>query len=172
MGLLANGDAPTQAALSPLFRPLNLSAVRQLAAAALARRPRRQGRGRFTPDPTSGPDALEYCALIVSVAWHRETNDWPGQRNRMAAVICERLWRAAGDAPHGGIAARDGALTAWRRHLVAAQRYRTPHRAGALVERMLDDELSWLLPPQLRRPRRPPLARGSLSRWYVDPRSR
>jgi hypothetical protein len=151
--------------------------VAELARAAVARwaqrpgkltgRSRRQGRGKFYPDPTSGPDALEYCALIVSIAWHKDTGDWPGQRNRIAATFCELSWLAAGGLPHG--VSPDGALTAWRRHIVAARRYRPPHRAGALVERMLDNALARLSP----RPRRPqPLDRETRRFWYDHPRSR
>lgn len=177
--LLANGDERAEAALSPLSRPFNLPHVAKLAQAAVARwagrpgkligRPRRQGRGKFYPDPASGPDPLEYCAVIVSIAWHKDAGDWPGQRNRTAFLVCELLWRAAGGSPHGGIAAHDGAQTAWRRHIVTARRYRPPHRAGALVERMLDRALAQLLPE----PKRPPLLDSKTRRVLYDhPRSR
>jgi hypothetical protein len=177
-GLLANGDARAEAALSPLSDPFNLPCVAERARDAVARwarrpgkltdRPRRQGRGKFYPDPASGPNALEFCALIVSIAWHKDAGVWPGQRNRMAATISELLWLAAGGPAHG--VSPDGALTAWRRHGVAARRYLPPHRAGALVERMLDRALERLLPSVPRRqPPRDPEARRAL---YNHPRSR
>jgi hypothetical protein len=46
------------------------------------------------------------------------------------------------------LAAKDGSLNAWRRHLVAAKRYLPPHQAGKFVERILDP------PPPPKRPRR------------------
>ena len=103
------------------------------AATVRRRSPRKQGRGRLLPDPHAGPDALGYCALIVSIAWYKEKSDWPGQRNAKAHMLCEALWLAAEGAPHGQLGARPGTLTAWREHLVAARKYRPPHAAGVLV---------------------------------------
>lgn len=149
-GLLADGDPKNEAVLVPMlrranglvvFRKLNLAAVGRLAAAARARQPRKQGRRIFYPDPRSGPNELEYCALIVTMAWYRDAGRWPGQSNPTAQLICELLRRTAGGVPHGDIAACDGQLTAWRKHLRAAQRYKPPHHAGTQIYRAIDFEL-------------------------------
>jgi hypothetical protein len=107
----------------------------------------RHGRGRLYPDKAAGPDALEHCALIATMIWHRSTGELPRQGCSRVHQLCELLWRTAGGDRHGGLAARSGALTAWRRHLITARdRYLPPHPAGRLVSRILDP------PPE--RPRR------------------
>lgn len=60
------------------------------------------GRGKLYPDPGSGPDALEHCALIVTMIGPKGTGELPGQWNPDAHQACENLWLAAGGAPHGG----------------------------------------------------------------------
>jgi hypothetical protein len=104
---------------------------------ALQRSPAR-GRGKLHPNTARAPNALEYCALIVSMSWHKATECWPGKANA-AHAICEVLWLAAGGSPkqHRTIAARPGTVTVWRKHLVAARRYRPPHPAGEVVARGL-----------------------------------
>jgi hypothetical protein len=137
--LLSNGDASIERALNPLLRPMNLPYIGLLAAKARARNPRKQGRRKFYPDPGSGPDALEYCALIVSVAWQKDTGDWPGYGNPTAQFICELLWRRAGGKPHELHSGFDapGTFATWRKHLAAARRYYPPHAAGKLVTLIL-----------------------------------
>jgi hypothetical protein len=156
--LLSNGDASIERALSPLLRPMNLPYIGRLAAKARARNPRKQGQHKFYPDPVSGPDALEYCALIVCMAWHKEAGQWPGKVNPIAQLVCELLWRKAGGAPHALHCGFDapGAFATWREHLVAARHYRPPHRAGALVARILAGD-----PPK----RRPQLTEEQSRRW-------
>jgi hypothetical protein len=187
-GLLANGDPENEVALSPLFwprklagkrlamlRPLNLAAVGRLAAEARKRLAARRGRGKFYPAPGAGPNEFEYCALIVSTAWHKEKGDWPGPRSQTAFIVCELLWCAAGGVPHDGFKYHNE-MSAWREHLRAVQHYRPPHRAGVRVKRMVDDAfddaLAALLPAQRRKSqrRKPPAA--ELSRWYGHPGKR
>jgi hypothetical protein len=135
--LLAEGDPRVERALSK--SPVNLRDIERLAVAARIRHPPQRGRGRLYPDPRSGPDPREYCALIVSVAWQQDTGKWPGYGNRTAPLICELLWRKAGGAPHrphGGFDA-PGTFATWRKHLVAARRYRPPHGSGVLVANSL-----------------------------------
>jgi hypothetical protein len=109
----------------------------------LARAPK-QGRGKLYPDVANGPDALEHCALIVTMLCQQGTGHLPYQWRSAVHELCEQLWRAAGGEPHGGLAAKDGALSAWRRHLVAAKRYLPSHAAGMLIEHILS-------PPQTER---------------------
>jgi hypothetical protein len=83
-GLLTNGNPRDEVALTPLFvGPVNLRFVARLAAAARARKPRRQGRGKFFS--AACPTALEYCALIASTAWQKIRANGPAstieQRN-------------------------------------------------------------------------------------------
>jgi hypothetical protein len=140
--LLSNGDASIKRALNPLFRPINLPYIGHLAAKARARYPRKQGRRKFYPDHGSGPDALEYCALIVSMSWQTDAGEWPGYGNSTAQFFCELLWRNAGGEPHevhGGFDA-PGTFATWTRHLAAARRYRPPHSAGNLVMSILAGE--------------------------------
>jgi hypothetical protein len=83
------------------------------------------------------------------MAWKTKyMGEWPGHWNSLAQLICEQLWRKAGGVPHGGLAARDGSLTAWRKYIVAARRYYPPHPAGKLVEHILAGD------PPKRRPQR------------------
>jgi hypothetical protein len=83
------------------------------------------------------------------MAWKEAEGKWPGKSNRMAQFICELLWQSAGGGPHGSIAARERALTAWRKHLVTARRnYRPTHRARMLVERILARTRARLSPQQ------------------------
>lgn len=112
------------------------------ASAAIAVRP---GRDKHYDDPSRGPDALEYCALIVATVWRAHAGKWPGNKNPHAFELCEALWKAAGGAAHGGLASENGALSAWRRHLTASKKFRAPHDAGELVERC-----AWL--PQAKPP--------------------
>ena len=116
---------------------VDLRGVALRAAKARLRSPRTPGRGRLSPDAGTGPDALGYCALIVSMAWYLDTGKWPGQRDAAAHIVCEALWLTSGGEAHGRLGAHPGTLTAWRKHLVAARRYRPPHPAGELVERMM-----------------------------------
>jgi hypothetical protein len=166
--LLSNGDARIERALTPLLHPLNLPYVGRLAAKARERVPRERGRRKFYPDHAAGPDAPEYCALIVSVAWQKDASKWPGMGKPMAQFICELLWRKAGGVPHarhGGFDAPDTFAT-WRKHLVAARRYRPPHPAGELVARILAGD-----PPK----RRLQLKEEQSRRWgrfYDHPRER
>jgi hypothetical protein len=136
--LLANGDPRIGRALSK--PPINLRNVERWAATARARHPPRRGQGKFYPDPVAGPDAREHCALIVSVAWHKDTGKWPGHGNPTAQLICELLWRKAGGAPHLPYGGFDvpGTFATWRKHLVAARRYQPPHAAGVLVANSLE----------------------------------
>jgi hypothetical protein len=112
------GDAGIERTLAP-FQRLNFASIGRLAAAALARTPRVQGRGKFYPESASGPDAREYCALIVAVAWHKDSGQWPGPGNATAQLICEMLWRCAGGVPHAPHAGFDapGTFATWRDHL-------------------------------------------------------
>jgi hypothetical protein len=153
--LLANGNPRIERALS---NPrINLRDVERLAAAARERHPPRRGQGKFYPDPVAGPDAREHCALIVSVAWHKDTGNWPGHGNPTAQLICELLWRKAGDAPqhllHGGFDA-PGTFATWRKHLVTARRYQPPHAAGVLVANSLARSLAGLSEQRRRLPKR------------------
>jgi len=84
-----------------------------------------------------GPHARELCALMTGLIWRVIHRRWPGQKNPEAHRLCEGLWLAAGGAPHGGLAARDGALTAWRLHLRAAKQYQPPHPAGERLARIM-----------------------------------
>jgi len=114
------------------------------AACVRARSPRTQGRGKLYP---AEPTALEYCALIVSVAWHMVEGEWSGKRNPKAHLLCEALWQNAGGAPHGGIGARPGTFMVWRNHLVEArkyqqkyqQKYQPPHGAGKMVAELITE---------------------------------
>jgi hypothetical protein len=108
----------------------DLMRLAKRAACVRARSPRRQGRGKLYP---AEPTALEYCALIVSVAWHMAEGKWPGKDNPEAHLLCEALWLNAGGAPHSGLGARPGTFTAWRNHLFEARQYRPPHGAGKMV---------------------------------------
>jgi hypothetical protein len=139
--LLTNGDASAEMALSPLSQRMNLPFIRGLAAAARQRNPRKQGRRKFYPDTISGPDALEYCALILRIAWHMDAGKWPGSHNPTAQRFCEILWRLAGGAAHtvhGGFDAPD-TFASWRKQLVAAGQYGPPHDAGKQIARILAD---------------------------------
>jgi hypothetical protein len=164
--LLSNGDPSIARALNPLLQPMNLAYIGRLAAAARARNPRRQGRHKFYPGPISGPDALEYCGLIVSMAWHKDGGQWPGMHNSTAQLICEVLWQCAGGKPHAPHCGFDasGTFATWRAHLVAAAKYRPPHDAGKLVTLILAGE-----PPKPRAQ----LTEEQSRRWragYVYPR--
>jgi hypothetical protein len=140
--------------------------VRDMAArAALARErnPLNEGRGRpkrIVP-ATDWPSALELCAVMVGVRWRTQHHRWPGKNNCEAQRWCERMWIAAGGAPHGAIA-RDGALTAWRNHLKTAKQYELPHPVGERISHILSGTAPKRLKP------RP----GALRRFYVHPRSR
>ncbi len=101
---------------------------------ALANIPTRPGRDKHYADSSRGPDALEYCALIVATVWRAHAGKWPGNKNPHAFELCEALWTASGGEAHGGLASENGALTAWRRHLTASKKFRPPHAAGELVE--------------------------------------
>jgi hypothetical protein len=151
-GLLADGD-----------RLIPENDIRRRAMRALQRSPKR-GRGKLYPNPAAGPDALEYCALIVSMIWHKTTGVWPGAADPRAHEMCELLWLTAGGDPeqHRTLAAHPGTVTVWRRHLATARRYRPPHSAGQLVARGLAGN-----PPK----RHPPLTRR-LREFYDHPTSR
>jgi hypothetical protein len=88
--LLADGDPRIERALSK--HPVNLRDVERWAATARERHRPMRGQGKLYPDPVAGPDTREYCALIVSVAWHKDTGKWPGRGNPTALLICELLW--------------------------------------------------------------------------------
>ena len=122
-----------EASLSP-----DLIDLARRAASVRERSPRKQGRGKLYP---AEPTALEYCALIVSIAWHMAEGKCPGQRNREAHLLCEALWQSAGGAPHGGLGAHPGTFMAWRKHLVAAHKYRPPHEAGKMVVKLITEIL-------------------------------
>jgi hypothetical protein len=135
--LLANGNPRIERALS---NPrINLRDVERLAAAARERHPPRRGQGKFYPDPLVGPDAREHCALIVSVAWRKDTGKWPGHGNPTAQLICELLWQGADGMPHLPHRGFDapGTFATWSKHLVTARWYRPPHAAGVLVTNSL-----------------------------------
>lgn len=160
--LLSDGNTRIEHALTGAARNARWLAGR--AAGVRERSPPNQGRGRLYPSPAAGPDALEYCALIVSMAWHKDAETWAGTRNVTAQAICEALWRKAGGPPHtahSGLSEAPAAFAAWRVHLIAARRYRPPHPAGKLVARIMAG-------PQPRR--RSPPQRGRLSRFYRYPR--
>jgi hypothetical protein len=110
-----------------------------LAAQALDRNPRNKGRGRpKTIIPaTTWPSALDLCALMVGLRWRALHSQWPGRDNPAAQRWCEQMWKAAGGAPHGGVAACDGALTAWRSHLKSAKQYEPPHPVGSRIKDIL-----------------------------------
>jgi hypothetical protein len=148
---------PRIAALLDVETPNPPKGLRERVERVLARTPTR-GRGKLYPDVANGPDALEHCALIVMMLWRRDTGRLPGQWRSAAHKLCEQLWQAAGGEPHGGPAAKDGSLGAWRRHLAAAKRYLPPHQAGKFVERILDP------PPPPERPRR-----AAPPNWYDHP---
>jgi hypothetical protein len=150
--LLANGNPRIERALSN--PPINLRNVERLAAAARERHPPRRGQGKFYPDPLAGPDAREHCALIVSVAWHKDTGKWPGHGAPTVQLICELLWQGAGGAPHrlhDGFDA-PGTFATWDKHLVAARRYRQPHAAGVHVANSLARSLAGLSEQRRRLP--------------------
>jgi hypothetical protein len=109
------------------------------AARVRERNPPRKGRGKLYPLASVGPDALEFCALIVGMISQRHLSVWPGSKNPTAWAVCEELWTQSSGTPHGGPAARAGSLSAWRRHLSAAKKYLPPNPAGAHVQRMLSD---------------------------------
>jgi hypothetical protein len=129
-GLLTNGDARIERTFSPRLHPPNLPYVGRLAAEARARVPRRQGRRKFYP--AAGPASLEYCALIVSLAWQKDAGKRPGRANATAQLICELLWRTAGGRAHRAHRGEDAPDTfaTWREHLVAARRYFPPPSGG------------------------------------------
>jgi hypothetical protein len=133
LALLSNGDAQCEARLVGLASEV----TDRVADVRKRHPPKKQGQGKLYPAAACGPDAREQCALIASMVWHRNEGKWPGQHNPCAQRDCEMLWVAAGGEPHGGVAARSGALTAWRRHIKAAVRYRPPHATGKLIERIL-----------------------------------
>jgi hypothetical protein len=134
------------------------------AAQAQERNPPNEGPGRpKTIIPATGwPSALELCALMVGLRWRALHPQWPGKNNPEAQCWCERMWIAAGGAPHGAIA-RDRALTAWRNHLKTAKRYQPPHPIGERIAHILSGSA-----PK----KRPEPRAGSFRRFYVDPRSR
>jgi hypothetical protein len=111
-----------------------------------------------------GPNALELCALMIGLNWRAIHDRWPGYKNPEAHRRCEGMWLAAGGAPHGGPAARDGALTAWRHHLKAAQQYEPPHPAG--------ERLAHIMAPPVPKRAKPPAWPGGFRQFYDDPRSR
>jgi hypothetical protein len=150
--LLANGDPRIERALSK--PPINLRNVERWTATARERHPPRRGQGRLYPDPVAGPDAREHCALIVSVAWYKDTGKWPGHGNPTAQLICELLWRKAGGAPHlphDGFDA-PGTFATWGKHFVAARQYQPPHAAGAHVANSLARGLAGLSEQRCRLP--------------------
>jgi hypothetical protein len=107
------------------------------AAQARERNPRAPGPGRpkaIIPF-SSWPNALDFCALMVGMIQTKERGRWPS--NPKAYQLCEQFWTAAGGMPHGGLAAIDGSLTAWRLHLRNAQRYRPPHPVGAWLANII-----------------------------------
>jgi hypothetical protein len=172
VALLSDGDPRTDIVLMNAARlamrgRLTKREVRWLAALTAlvqARNPPAQGRGKLYPAPASGPDALEYCALIVSMAWHKDAGEWPGKDNATCQALCELLWRSAGGKHHSpsGYSETRDEFTAWRNPLINSRRYRPPHRAGALVA-------SFMVGPRKRPPPRPRV-RGALSRFYKYPR--
>lgn len=124
-------------------------------------RAKNSGPGKLYPDPGGGPDALEHCALIVTMILLKGTGKWCGQWNSGVHQACENLWLAAGGKSHGGVA-EAGTLTAWRRHLLTARRrYLPPHPAGIVIERILE-------PPAIERR----LISAKPFRHYVYPRFR
>jgi hypothetical protein len=135
------------------------------AAQAQERNPRKAGPGRprrIIP-ATAWPSALEFCALIAGVRWRATSSQWPGKRNPEAQRWCEQMWMAARGNQHGGLAARDGALTAWEHHLKAAKQYVAPHPVGAWIAHILSEATA---KKQLKpRP-------GSFRRFYIYPRIR
>ena len=139
--------------------------IAALAAQAQERNPRTAGPGRpkrIIP-ASPWPSALEVCALIVGVRWRATSSQWPGKRNPEAQRWCEQMWMAARGNQHGGLAARDGALTAWEHHLKAAKQYVAPHPVGAWIAHILSEATA---KKQLKpRP-------GSFRRFYIYPRIR
>jgi hypothetical protein len=136
--------------------------IAALAAQAQERNPRTAGPGRpkrIIP-ASPWPSALEVCALIVGVRWRATSRRWPGKRNPEAQRRCEQMWLAAGGNRHGGVAARDGALTAWERPLEAAKRYAAPHPLGARIAHILSEATAKMRPKRRRR------------RFYIYPRIR
>jgi hypothetical protein len=75
-----------------------------------------QGRRKHNPRPEGlAPAAL--CALIVSVAWQKARQRWPGKDNPKAQHACEMLWRlASGRDPRHSVAV-------WRDHLRDVRAY-------------------------------------------------
>jgi hypothetical protein len=106
------------------------------AAQARASKPRKQGRGKLNPKAAIGPNPMELCALMVSLIWHEECRKWLGKDNPRAHQNCEALWKAA-DGPPRSAWGKPGSLIVWRNHLNATRRYRPPHPAGRLIQRIL-----------------------------------
>jgi hypothetical protein len=160
--LLSDGDAERESWCLGMAR--DTQSLAQRIAQWRKRNPSKQGRGKLYPAVASGPNPLEHCALIVSLLWHENLKYWPGQRNELAWQLCERIWIVAGGDKHGGVAACDGALSAWRKHMVAAKKYRPPHPAGKFIDRMLKGPA----------PKPPPRQRTKqeLRQFYKHPRSR
>jgi hypothetical protein len=131
--LVSDGDQQREIEDVDLARDLRSLALR--IADVLQRNPPKQGRRKLYP--ASGPNPLEICALIVSIIHHRINRKWPGDNNNIVRKCCENLWVAAGGSAHGGVAARNGNLAAWDRHIKAARKYRPPHAAGSHVDRIL-----------------------------------
>jgi len=167
-GLLTNGSAQIA---TDLLRKDDPKQIVQLIKAAFARLPAKkgQGRGKLYPDESAGPDALGYCALIVSVALQRATGVWPGP-TRHAMDICELLWRYAGGDRHNRHD-KPGRFSTWRRHLVAATHYYLPHDAGAFVDRSLDRILQKLAYDRGCLPTPSISGKGRMRRFYNHPRS-
>ena len=145
--------------LSAVYRGLLKIAAR--AEQVAIRHPPTRGRGQLIPRSSSGPDTMDHCALIVGIFWQKLHGRWPPKRNAKALGFCEAVWQAANGPPRSGWGAR-GSVAVWANHIVAAQAYRAPHQAGALIEYILSERLP--------NPRR--LQRGKLSRFYRYPRAK
>jgi hypothetical protein len=99
------------------------------------RKPRKQGRGKLYPDPATGPNLMEHCALIYAVVHHHKFGRWP-KNDANARQACEALWKEAGGPQRAGWGT-PGSVAVWKRYLTAAQKYQPPHPAGKLFQRIL-----------------------------------
>ena len=121
--------------------------------AALARKPRKQGRGARYPETAIGPSSMELCALMIAVAYYQAHRRWPGKNNGVAHQACEALWKFAGgprrlgrgkprspslakETTAAGSWGKSGSATVavWRRYLKTTQNFRPPHNAGKIIQ--------------------------------------
>lgn len=63
--------------------------------------PRKQGSGKLYPEPATGPNLMEHCALIYAVVHHQAFGRWP-KNDANARRACEALWKAAGGPRRSG----------------------------------------------------------------------